>query len=316
MRQVTSILIGVHVSSIYGKADYLGETPKQYLLAIADRTRKLIDKTGSTSPPTSSEHKLLLEKYEQVIDVLVPEDKDLQRPTLWHTDLNARNIFISPTGHPSLNSIIDWQSTQILPLYLQAQLPLFLEDDIHISDDTASQDLELKKFKDSRAARDAWVHKVYAVGTRAYNPLLLKALSFPHRSLLSDAIYYAGQIGNDSIHPFRETLIKLYNSWERISPYPPPFSFTLEEQRQHQDKYNEWVSDARGKKGLEEQIGIRHDGWVPTDEFENAKKLNEDLKKAFVTTAPPGLEEEYNKKWPFQSTADILVKNRRTGSGD
>lgn len=308
-----SILIGVHVSPLYRKADYLGETPKQYLLAIADRTRKLIQKAGLASSPACSEHKLLLEKYEQAIDALIPKDKDLQRPTLWHTDLNSRNIFISATGHPSLNSIIDWQTTQILPLYLQAQSPLFIEDDIHISDETASHDPELKKLKDSRTVRDAWVHKVYAAGTRAYNPLLFKALSFPHRSLLCDVIYYAGQIGNDSIHPFRESLIKLYNSWERISPYSSPFSFTLEEQRQHQDKYNEWASDERGKRGLEEQIGIRHDGWVPMDEFENAKKINEDLKKAFIATAPSGLEEEYDKKWPFQSTPGFLDKNRRTG---
>jgi len=302
------ILIGVHVSPLYCKADYLGETPKQYLLAIADRTRKLIDKAGPASVPACSEHKMLLEKYEQAIDALIPDDKDLQRPTLWHTDMNSRNIFISATGQPSLNSIIDWQSTQILPLYLQAQCPLFLEDDIHISDETASKDPELKKLKDSRAARDAWVYKVYAVGTRAYNPLLFKALSFPHRSLLSDVIYYAGQFGNDAIHPFRESLIKLCNSWEHISSYPPRLSFILEEQRQHQENYSERASNERGKRGLEEQIGIRDDGWVSTDEFENAKKLNEDLKKAFIATAPPGFREEYDKKWPFQSSSESSTR--------
>src|SRR5208282_1640051 len=100
---------------------------------------------GYASSPTYFEHQMLLQKYEQAVEALIPEEEDLQRPTLWHTDLNSRNLFISFTGHPSLNSIIDWQSTQILPLYLQAQLPLFIEDDIQISEESASKDPELKK---------------------------------------------------------------------------------------------------------------------------------------------------------------------------
>ena len=248
---------------------------------------------------------MLLQKYEQAVQSLIPEDKDLQRPTLWHTDLSSRNVFISATGHPSLNSIIDWQSTQILPLYLQAQLPLFLEDDIQISEESASQDPELRKIRDSRTDRDAWVNKVYAIGTRAYNPLLFKALSFPHLSLLSDVITYAGQIGRDSIHPFRESLIRLYNSWKHTSPYPSPFSFTREELEQHQQNYKEWASGERGRKGLEEKIGIHHDGWVPTDEYDEVKRRNEDMKKAFISTAPPGYGEEYDKGWPFQSNSSF-----------
>jgi hypothetical protein len=94
---------------------------------------------------------MLLEMYEQAVQALIPEDKDLQRPTLWHADLSSRNTFISASGHPLLNSIKDWQSTQILPLYLQAQLPLFLEDDIQISEEFASQDTELGKMREYRA---------------------------------------------------------------------------------------------------------------------------------------------------------------------
>lgn len=254
---------------------------------------------------TYLEHQMLLQKYEQSVKALIPEEEELQRPTLWHTDLSPQNIFISPTGHPSLNSIIDWQSTQILPLYLQAQLPLFIEDDIQISEESASKDPALRKIKDSRTARDAWLHKVYAVGTRAYNPFLFKALSFSQRSLLSDVITYAGQIGKDSVHPFRESLIQLYNSWQHLSPYPPPFSFTHEELERHQQNYKEWASDERGRKGLEEEIGIRHDGWVPMDEYDEAKARNEDMKKAFINTAPPGHEEEYRKGWPFQSNSSF-----------
>ena len=97
----------------------------------------------------------------------------------------------------------------------------------------------------------------------------------------------------------------MYNSWERINPYPPPFSFTREELEQRQQNYKEWASGERGRKGLEEKIGIRHDGWVPTDEYDEAKRRNEDMRKAFINTAPLGYEEEYDKGWPFQSNSSF-----------
>jgi Phosphotransferase enzyme family len=93
------------------------------------------------------EHLALLEKFVVAVRSLIPSDAELQRPTLWHADLSSQNIFIATAGRPSLNCIIDWQSTQILPLYLQAQIPLFIQDDIEISEDMASQDPELVKIR-------------------------------------------------------------------------------------------------------------------------------------------------------------------------
>lgn len=43
-------------------------------------------------------------------------------PTMWHTDLNRGNIFIDPSTC-AITGIIDWQSTTIAPLYLQAIIP-------------------------------------------------------------------------------------------------------------------------------------------------------------------------------------------------
>jgi hypothetical protein len=46
---------------------------------------------------------------------------------LWHRDLHCGNISISSTG--TITSIIDWQGTAALPLFLQAKIPQFLEVD-------------------------------------------------------------------------------------------------------------------------------------------------------------------------------------------
>ncbi|KAJ5634872.1 hypothetical protein N7528_002714 [Penicillium herquei] len=48
------------------------------------------------------------------------------QPTLWHTDLHMGNIFVNPEECSKIVSIIDFQSTSVLPAFLQAQWPVFL----------------------------------------------------------------------------------------------------------------------------------------------------------------------------------------------
>jgi aminoglycoside phosphotransferase (APT) family kinase protein len=54
-----------------------------------------------------------------VMEYLLPEG-DLSRPTLWHWDIHASNIFVD---NNRVTSLIDWQDTWIGPLFLQARQP-------------------------------------------------------------------------------------------------------------------------------------------------------------------------------------------------
>ncbi|EGD94286.1 serine/threonine protein kinase [Trichophyton tonsurans CBS 112818] len=51
----------------------------------------------------------------------------LGKPVIWHTDLHMGNIYVSPDDPSQILSIIDWQSISVLPLFLQARWPIFLE---------------------------------------------------------------------------------------------------------------------------------------------------------------------------------------------
>ncbi|EZF78988.1 hypothetical protein H105_00053, partial [Trichophyton soudanense CBS 452.61] len=51
----------------------------------------------------------------------------LGKPVIWHTDLHMGNIYVSPDNPSQILSIIDWQSISVLPLFLQARWPIFLE---------------------------------------------------------------------------------------------------------------------------------------------------------------------------------------------
>lgn len=47
-------------------------------------------------------------------------------PVLWHTDLHLGNIFVSSNEFSLVEGVVDWQSSQICPLFAQARFPEFL----------------------------------------------------------------------------------------------------------------------------------------------------------------------------------------------
>lgn len=70
----------------------------------------------------------VLGRYISAIPRLIPHaSPDLIRPSLWHTDLNSGNIFLSESalakGEVEITSIIDWQGICIQPMYLAARIP-------------------------------------------------------------------------------------------------------------------------------------------------------------------------------------------------
>lgn len=49
------------------------------------------------------------------------------QPTLWHSDLHMGNILLRLARTQKIVSLIDFQSLSVLPLFLQAQWPVFLK---------------------------------------------------------------------------------------------------------------------------------------------------------------------------------------------
>ena len=68
------------------------------------------------------QYESLLEKVNMVLPILLldPRVHDVSDPVLWHSDLHLGNIFVSPDELGTIEGIIDWQSSQILPLFIQA----------------------------------------------------------------------------------------------------------------------------------------------------------------------------------------------------
>jgi hypothetical protein len=75
-----------------------------------------------------------LDAYLQVLEHVLPtisdpDSPDLLRPRLWHDDLHRENIFVNPASPTQITAIIDWQSTQAVPLFDHSMDPAFFDYD-------------------------------------------------------------------------------------------------------------------------------------------------------------------------------------------
>lgn len=56
-------------------------------------------------------------------------DQAISSAHLWHDDLHVANIFVNPSKPTEIVGIIDWQSTEISPLYFHARQPHIIDYD-------------------------------------------------------------------------------------------------------------------------------------------------------------------------------------------
>lgn len=117
----------------------LGNTLEKYLKAISLREAKCINSLAHLPPshlslngpgtytPTRAKKLRALSLYDQISQHLAPSDSDLIKPCAWHADLHGDNIFVDAAEPTKITAIIDWQATEVAPLFLQAQQPCFLD---------------------------------------------------------------------------------------------------------------------------------------------------------------------------------------------
>ncbi|KAL1874972.1 hypothetical protein Plec18167_005640 [Paecilomyces lecythidis] len=70
-----------------------------------------------------------IREYLRIVKYLLPDDKSIQKPHIWHDDLHLENIFVNPDDPSDILAFIDWQSTELAPLYDHTIEPYVLEYD-------------------------------------------------------------------------------------------------------------------------------------------------------------------------------------------
>lgn len=186
---------------------------------------------SNTDSETPDEYIDLVEKYLLVVPHLTqcePDYADLLQPTLWHSDLHLKNIYVD-LNTETIADIIDWQNTTVAPLLLQAKVPRMAR---HITPlplgwvmpekpecyETLS---EKDKLKADRLYERAFCHKYYEVCTAKKNPQHCAAISHngTWKSLLILPMKsISGAWSSREVFRLRSSLMDVVDHWAEIQP--------------------------------------------------------------------------------------------------
>jgi Phosphotransferase enzyme family len=218
---------------------------------------------------------------------------DLSQPVLWHRDLHCGNIFISSTG--TITSVIDWQGIAVLPLFLQAKIPQFLE----VDSDSLLLELPVQfssmpepgKTKIWNDYRQSMLQQYYLDSLRNTVPEIAQILDGDPLAAIRQLAATFGQGSFDreaDVLLLRELLIRIRRHWTEISSAHSsnptcPISISHGELSRHRIDGRRWseFKDSLRCRG----IPVAQEGWVPKEEFgvqrDNLKLLLKEILTSF-----------------------------------
>ena len=254
-----------------------------------------------------------LNLYLLIASSLVPRDPTLSRFCIRHPDLQQSNIVVSrsPDSDCQVVSLLDWQHASILPAFLLAGVPQRLQN----YDDPVSQSMtppslpedfdELDGTGRTRAEelyRDRLVHHHYVMSTEECNKLHYAAFTDPMYALRSRLFQHAGSPWEGETFELKLALIQATERWRALTGggVPCPVEFDAEDIRETR-KLNEVQATAdRFFEIWQNMVGLGEEGWVPTEDYEDAVAFFEKMKEEALAGAKSAEERaEIMGHWPW-----------------
>ncbi|KAI0339794.1 hypothetical protein BDW22DRAFT_1486502 [Trametopsis cervina] len=260
-----------------------------------------------------SEHVEHLKQYLSVTPSLLPQDPALDRFCIRHPDLQPSNIFISrsPESGCRITSIIDWQHTSILPMFILAGIPQRLQnygDDFSESMTPPSPPKNLEKLSEAERDRAEYVHWCrlvhyhYVNSTREYNPLHHAAFTDPLFAVRNRLFVHASAPWEGESSDLKTTLIETAENWNELSGggAPCPFSFDAQDLRRTVARNVKLDEANRGFELLQSGAGVAEEGWVRNEQYESAFAFLSNVKEQGLKAAESAEErEEIMGHWPW-----------------
>ncbi|KAF2148923.1 hypothetical protein K461DRAFT_288330 [Myriangium duriaei CBS 260.36] len=232
------------------------------------------------------------------------------QPMLWHTDLHMGNIFVDPNESARITALIDLQSLQVLPAFLQARWPEFLKPppkydypsgmvQPRLPDDFDDLDEESKGLALQELAQ-AKLAKAYEASLFLENKAAHIAMTAPR--VFRELFTRCGEVSEVGMVPLRECLIELTANWASLGFVgDPPYSFTEEEIVAHETEFDRYQAWANVHSFAEQCLETDSDGWIaPQLDITEQRKKNERLMNKYVAEASKTLPvDEARANWPF-----------------
>ena len=263
-------------------------------------------------PP--SDHIENLERYLLIASSLIPRNPALGHFRIRHPDLRPSNIIVSRSPDSSLHvvSLIDWQHTSILPLFLLAGIP----DRLRNNHDLGSKSLtwpsppenlddldENEQSEEMELYHCRLVHYHYIKSTEKYNKLHCEALADPIGRFRRGLFHLASDMWDGETLALKVALIDATQNWETLTGggVPCPVVFDPDDVHETMELDKEQREADEALKACEALIGGHgRGGWVPVEHYEEAMARSKQLKEYALAAAESEAERiEIETHWPF-----------------
>jgi hypothetical protein len=270
---------------------------------------------SGTYQPTKERKLKALHYYLDLLKFLLPSDPSISSAHLWHSDLHVANIFVDPSEPIKIVGLIDWQPTELSPLYFHARQPHIIDYDgppvYGLDRPQPSKGLAKLEGDAKKRAETLYLQQslcsLYNTLTYHYNTRLHNALQFQQttsylllllaRNLLVDgeATYLSQVVELESI---LNTLLGAKNS-------SYPIFISAKEHKEIEAEVEGVVRGMGAMRSIRESLGEQfpEHGIVRPDQYEESlnalSQMKEQVIENFVKTEHE--RERWRKVWPFET---------------
>jgi len=247
------------------------------------------------------------------VKYLLPTNQKISSAHLWHDDLHVANIFVDPAEPTKVVGLIDWQSTEISPLYFHARQPHMIDYDgppiNGLERPQPPEDLEKLEPSERERANTLYLQQslcsLYNTLTHRQNPRLYAALQFQHtqKYLL---LVLARNLPIDGEASYLAQIAELDSTWNEFSGEGGstyPFAFSDKEREELKADVEGVVRGMEAMRSIRESLGelFPEQGIVKLDDYEETldalSQMKDQVISAFATDATE--REAWEKAWPF-----------------
>ncbi|EEP82801.1 predicted protein [Uncinocarpus reesii 1704] len=307
---------------------WLNLTVDHYLTAIGRReiacvkTLPILPKSSvplygpGTYRPTKAKKLRALESYLTMIKNLRPVDNSITS-CLWHGDIHVENIFVDSKSPRGMVGIIDWQSTELAPLFHHARQPPILDYDgphLHgLERPSLPEDLPGLDTEAQREAIALYFKQVLCALYRTFihktNPRLYCALEV-RQSPTFDLLLLARNLLIDGEATYLVRIVELESTWadllitsnDKACQYP--FLFSDEEKAEIERDVNGSLLGMQALQSAKESLRdlFPEQGIVRPEQYEEAKDALRQGKQFIIREFARDQYEE--KVWEEESPFD------------
>jgi hypothetical protein len=247
------------------------------------------------------------------VKYLLPTDETISSAHLWHDDLHLANIFVDRAEPTKVMGLIDWQSTEISPLYFHARQPHMID---YIGPPISGlerpqprENLDELEPSERESANTIYLQQslcsLFNTLTHRQNPRLYAALQFQQtqKYLL---LVLARNLLIDGEASYLAQIAELESTWNEFSGEEGstyPFFFSDKEREELEADVEGVVRGMEVMRSIRESLGelFPDQGIVKPDDYEEAldalAQMKDQVIDAFATNATD--REAWEKAWPF-----------------